>query len=328
VLDQEVPTRERLASVIASAGHTVLEASDSEAALSLASRERPQLAIVDILMPAMDGYEFVRQLRCDATAELTSLAFCATKSFHADLRAFAESCRVMHILAKTGEPEPILKVVSLTLDGAASASSRFVPACFDREYVHAIHASRIASGAELDRLSRTHEQLNRDLYSSHARYRALFELSPQPISVYDRATHSIVAVNDAGVTNYGYSREEFLSMKLGDLVPREDLQAFQRYVATSTAMSAGHGSGRGLTVARPWRHVLKDGSVIDVEATSDDIVFGCGSTFWFELELSPPVERAPWRELLRSPSPAIRAFSRGLFSRAPHGAGHTRRRCD
>jgi PAS domain S-box-containing protein len=275
VLDQEPPTRERLASVIASAGHTVLEASDSQAALRLASRERPELAIVDILMPAMDGYEFVRRLRCDATAELTSLAFCATKSFHADLRPLAETCGVVHILAKTGEPEPILKVVSLALalDAAAGAPSRFVPACFDREYVHAIHASRIANGAELERLSRTHEQLNRELHSSHARYRALFELSPQPISVYDRATHSIVAVNDASVTNYGYSRAEFLSMKLGDLVPREDLKAFQRYVATSTAMSAGPGSGRGLTVARPWRHVLKDGSVIDVEVTSDDIMF-------------------------------------------------------
>jgi PAS domain S-box-containing protein len=273
VLDQEVPTRRRLAGVIASAGHTVLEASDSDAALSLASRERPDLAIVDILMPAMDGYEFVRQLRCDATTELTSLAFCTTPSFHADLRRLAESCGVMHILAKPAEPEPTLEIISLALDGAAGFSSRFVPACFDREYVQAIHASRIAGGAELDRLSRTHEQLNRELYSSHARYRALFELSPQPILVYELATHRIVAVNNASVTNYGYSREEFLSQRLGDLVPSQDILVFQRYIATSMAMSAGNGPGRGLTVARPWRHLLKDGSVIDVEVTSDDIVF-------------------------------------------------------
>jgi PAS domain S-box-containing protein len=125
---------------------------------------------------------------------------------------------------------------------------------------------------ELESLSCTHEQLNEELRSSQVRYRALFELSPQPISVYDRDTFQILAVNNSSVANYGYSREEFLSMTLADLVPLEDIPAFERYAA-SRARSREQGGGRGLTLARLWRHRLKDGTVIDVEITSDDIVF-------------------------------------------------------
>jgi DNA-binding response OmpR family regulator len=75
LLDQEEETRERLARVIASAGHTVFEASDGAAALSLAISERPDRAISDIVMAAMDGYEFIRQLCRNTTAEQTRVVF-------------------------------------------------------------------------------------------------------------------------------------------------------------------------------------------------------------------------------------------------------------
>lgn len=44
------------------------------------------------------------------------------------------------------------------------------------------------------------------------RYRLLFEANPQPMWVFDRETLRFLAVNDAAVSHYGYSREEFLAM--------------------------------------------------------------------------------------------------------------------
>src|SRR5256885_4434877 len=49
------------------------------------------------------------------------------------------------------------------------------------------------------------------------RYRMLFESSPLPMWVLDDESLRFVAVNDAALTLYGYSREEFLKMSAADL---------------------------------------------------------------------------------------------------------------
>jgi PAS domain S-box-containing protein len=107
------------------------------------------------------------------------------------------------------------------------------------------------------------------LRASEEQYRLLFEHNPQPMFAYDRATLRIVAVSNAAVGSYGYSREEFLSMTIKDLGPREDLEELERYLKALLS-----GQARGLVVARPWRHRYKDGTTIDVEITSDDLVLG------------------------------------------------------
>ena len=112
------------------------------------------------------------------------------------------------------------------------------------------------------------EQAER-LRASEEQYRLLFEHNPQPMMAYERATLRIVAVSNAAVASYGYSREEFLSMTIKDLGPPEDVEELERYLATLLS-----GNTRGLVVARPWRHRYKDGTTIDVEITSDDLLLG------------------------------------------------------
>lgn len=55
------------------------------------------------------------------------------------------------------------------------------------------------------------------LRDSEAGYRELFEVNPQPLLVYNRETKMFLAVNDAAVNLYGYSREEFLELSLRQL---------------------------------------------------------------------------------------------------------------
>lgn len=52
------------------------------------------------------------------------------------------------------------------------------------------------------------------------RYRMLFETSPLPMWVVDDETLGFLAVNDAAVRLYGYSREEFLAMRAEAFLPR------------------------------------------------------------------------------------------------------------
>ena len=94
-------------------------------------------------------------------------------------------------------------------------------------------------------------------------YRLLFAANPHPMWVHDPETLRILEVNDAAVTHYGYSREEFVSMTLPDLRPTEDVGAILREnSATNSTKLTG-----------PWRHRCKDGSYIQVDMASHFIDF-------------------------------------------------------
>jgi diguanylate cyclase (GGDEF)-like protein/PAS domain S-box-containing protein len=92
---------------------------------------------------------------------------------------------------------------------------------------------------------------------SEQRYRLLFDANPLPMWVYDSQTLEFVAVNDAAVQHYGYPREEFLGMSIGDIKPADDLQAIRET-----------GELHALDQPRLSRHRKRDGSFIDVEVTS------------------------------------------------------------
>jgi PAS domain S-box-containing protein len=107
-----------------------------------------------------------------------------------------------------------------------------------------------------------------ELRASERQHRLLFEHNPQPMWVYDHETLRIVAVSNAAVARYGYSREEFLTMTAADLRPPEDVPAFLAYLA---AVNGRHREGFATTKGA-WRHRFKDGTIIDVEVTSDNLV--------------------------------------------------------
>ena len=103
------------------------------------------------------------------------------------------------------------------------------------------------------------------LRKSEAQYRLLFESNPQPMWVYDLTTLRFLAVNDAAVRHYGYSRADFLDMTIKDIRPPEDVSLLESFLAAE---------GSELAEAGEWRHRKKDGTVINVEITSSRLTFG------------------------------------------------------
>ena len=99
---------------------------------------------------------------------------------------------------------------------------------------------------------------------SEAHYRLLFEANPHPMWVYDRDTLRFLAVNDAAVHTYGFRREEFLRMTIGDIRPEEDVPELENLLA---------GLAPGLNPSGVWRHRRKDGSILEVEIRSHSINF-------------------------------------------------------
>ena len=63
VVDDEADVRNLVAAHLKRGGHRVLTANDASQALEIAMDEQPDLAIVDIMMPGMNGYELTQALR-------------------------------------------------------------------------------------------------------------------------------------------------------------------------------------------------------------------------------------------------------------------------
>ena len=94
---------------------------DGQTALDLARSERPDLIIADIVMPEMNGYEFVRELRSDPVVGNTPVIFCTATYAEGETRQLADACGVSHFLVKPCEPETIVRVVGEALGSSARA---------------------------------------------------------------------------------------------------------------------------------------------------------------------------------------------------------------
>lgn len=73
VVDDDDRSRELLRIVLRHAGYRVVAAEGAQAAVALLAAERPAVALVDLLMPGMDGLEFCRWVR--ARPELEQMRF-------------------------------------------------------------------------------------------------------------------------------------------------------------------------------------------------------------------------------------------------------------
>ena len=96
IVDDHPVNREFLVTLLGYGGHRLLQAADGAEALVLARAEHPDLIIADILMPTMDGYELVRQLRADAAIAQTPVIFCTAHYLEHEARTLAQQCGVAH----------------------------------------------------------------------------------------------------------------------------------------------------------------------------------------------------------------------------------------
>jgi PAS domain S-box-containing protein len=101
------------------------------------------------------------------------------------------------------------------------------------------------------------------LEASEKRYRLLFDVHPQPMWVVDSKTLEFLAVNEAALKHYGYTREEFLRLTADQIRPPEDVSELLREFE-HRGRSYRHGV---------WQHRKKSGELIDVDIISFNLDF-------------------------------------------------------
>jgi DNA-binding response OmpR family regulator len=66
IIEDELPLRNALRDKLIGEGYAVLEAGDGEKGLEMALKEKPDLILLDLIMPKMDGFIMLEKLRLDS----------------------------------------------------------------------------------------------------------------------------------------------------------------------------------------------------------------------------------------------------------------------
>jgi PAS domain S-box-containing protein len=101
---------------------------------------------------------------------------------------------------------------------------------------------------------------------SEAGFRLLFEANPLPMWVYERESLRFLAVNEAALRHYGYSRAEFQRLTLLDIRPPEEVARFLDHWRDASVPRGGLSQGQ-------WTHRTRDGQRIEVDVSVGEITF-------------------------------------------------------
>ncbi len=135
VVDDNDAYRKVVATVLGFEGHVILESSDGAEAFELACREIPDLVISDVVMPSMDGYEFVRRLRADPQLARTKVIFHTAHFGDQEAHELARRCQVSHMLAKPCDRADMLRMVCQALGAEVPvAPAPDPPGDFDHDH--------------------------------------------------------------------------------------------------------------------------------------------------------------------------------------------------
>ena len=111
VVDDAVVDRQKLASILAAAGHFVLLAESGEQALTRARSDQPDLIMMDVNMPDLDGFATTRRLKADAGTKDIPVVFVTGKNQKADV-AWGRMLGAKGYVTKPYTPEEILAQVA------------------------------------------------------------------------------------------------------------------------------------------------------------------------------------------------------------------------
>ena len=211
-VDDTDAQRYAISRVLRHAGFEVLEARTGRQALEFVER-LPDLVILDVNLPDISGYAVCKQIKAnEATARIPVLHLSATM-VSTDARVAGLEGGADGYMVQPVEPDELIATIRALL--------------------------RVRKAEE-------------SLWKSEQQYRLFFETNPLACWVFSTSDLKILAVNEAAVKQYGYSREEFMSLTFKDISPQE---------------WAGH-TGSDVPPFRSasvLQHQRKDGELLDVE---------------------------------------------------------------
>lgn len=113
IADDEQDIRDLLAFTLRFAGHEVIAASNGEDAYLKAQIEKPELVLLDVRMPKMNGYETCRRIKADPALKHIPILFVSAWGQDSEVKAGLEAGAVDYVIKPFEPNQIILKVAQL-----------------------------------------------------------------------------------------------------------------------------------------------------------------------------------------------------------------------
>jgi PAS domain S-box-containing protein len=212
-VDDTEAQRYAVSRVLRHAGFDVLEARTGQQALEAVER-LPDLVILDVNLPDISGFAVCKRIKANETTARIPVLHLSATMVSTDARVAGLDGGADGYLVQPVEPEELVATVRALL--------------------------RVRKAEEV-------------LWKSEQQYRLFFEANPLACWVFSTADLRILAVNEAAVKQYGYSREEFMRLTLRDIVSDREL------------LAGMDSSALALSSDSTLKHKTKNGKVLDVE---------------------------------------------------------------
>jgi len=110
VVEDQEDLRGILRDLLTGSGYTVAEAADGQAGVEITRSERPDLVLMDIQLPVMDGYEATRQIKTDPSLKATPVIVVSSYAMKGDEeKARAAGCD--YYVTKPSSPVQLLRII-------------------------------------------------------------------------------------------------------------------------------------------------------------------------------------------------------------------------
>ncbi len=110
VVDDSTTLREMISDVLKKSGLSVIQASDGVEAIEQIQAKCPDLVVMDIIMPRMNGYELCRWIKSDPKAQATPVVMCSTKDEEFD-RYWGTKQGGDAYITKPFQPKELIEIV-------------------------------------------------------------------------------------------------------------------------------------------------------------------------------------------------------------------------
>jgi twitching motility two-component system response regulator PilH len=116
IVDDSMTQRQLMSSVLEQIGLTVLIATDGVEAWEQIQQVKPDIVVLDIIMPRMNGYEVCRKIKTDPTIHHLPVVLCSSKTEEFD-RYWGMKQGADAYLAKPFQPKELLSTIQKLLQG-------------------------------------------------------------------------------------------------------------------------------------------------------------------------------------------------------------------
>ena len=184
VVDDNRLDRLMLSKMLSSNNYEVVEAGNGVEALELISSEKPDIVVSDIMMPVMDGFTLLREIRKSRSSKELPFIFYSASYVNEKDRELANALGVSRFIIKPVEPRELVKEITQALLDISSGKLKISePTPIKEEEYLEQYSRRIFKKLEekvvqLEKEIEERKRIEEELRKSEAQFKATFEEAP------------------------------------------------------------------------------------------------------------------------------------------------------